>query len=276
MRVEPLTPIFDLTTHHTDVRGRHAIASSLDAFAEAVTKIQAHNIEIEATAKARTSLSHDNKHRCAEARKYPYMTSYEIDGREITLTYEEKLHPTNLLFSCIDDRPDFGEYIVKFTRRYSEEAHRYLASLGSAPKLWQCKEIPGGWISILMDQSKYEVLRDLRLSKEQQDMVKSKVIKMIEMLHNEGFVHGDIRDTNLLVDRNSLSSDGDTEAKVHFIDFDWAGCIGEAKYPIDINCKTVKRPEGVQGGELISKQDDKDMVSYLFRHFTLDFSDWLL
>lgn len=47
-----------------------------------------------------------------------------------------------------------------------------------------------------------------------------KVTKMVEMLHNERYIHGDIRVNNLLVDLTSLSSDEDTKVKVHFIDFD--------------------------------------------------------
>ena len=51
---------------------------------------------------------------------------------------------------------------------------------------------------------------------------------------------------------------------VHLIDFDWAGCVGKAKYPIGMNCETVRRPEGIEGGELITEQHDIEMVSYLF------------
>jgi tRNA A-37 threonylcarbamoyl transferase component Bud32 len=54
--------------------------------------------------------------------------------------------------------------------------------------------------------------------------VKLKVRKVVEELHAEGFVHGDVRDTNILIDRRLL---GDTDdVKIHLIDFhDWAGPI---------------------------------------------------
>lgn len=81
------------------------------------------------------------------------------------------------------------------------------------------------------------------------------------MLRQGGFVHGDIRDINLLVDPQSLASE---EVKVQLIDFDWAERIGEVKYPIDINCKTVKLPEGVKGRELITEEHDYEMVAYLW------------
>lgn len=115
-----------------------------------------------------------------------------------------------------------------------------------------------------MDKSEYEALQTLILNKEEKEKVRLKVTKMVKMLHEKGFVHGDIRDTNLLVNRNSLLSDEDAEAEVYFIDFDWGGRIGEAKYPTGINCKDVRRPGRVKGGGLITKEDDEEMVSYLF------------
>ncbi|ESK86345.1 hypothetical protein Moror_5052 [Moniliophthora roreri MCA 2997] len=255
VRVEPLMPIFDLSTHHLDERGRNAIASSLDAFMEGVLTIQAHYAKIEAIAKA--NLNTLSEHCLAKARKYPYVASYEIDGRETAVTFETQLHENKLLFS-----DDSGQYVVKFTRRYSEKAHRYLASIGSAPKLWQCKEIPGGWIAILMEKSSYALLHDLLLPKENQERVRYKVTEIVQKLHSEGLVHGDIRDVNLLVDNDSLLSGGDV--RVHFIDFDWAGLAGEAKYPIGVNTISMKRPVGVEDGGTITEEHDKEMVSYLF------------
>jgi len=52
--------------------------------------------------------------------------------------------------------------------------------------------------------------------------------------------------------------------RIHFVDFDWAGCIGEAKYPDDINRIMVRRPEGIEGRKLITVEHDKAMLSYLF------------
>lgn len=56
---------------------------------------------------------------------------------------------------------------------------------------------------------------------------------------------------------------------VHLIDFDWAGRVGEARYPMRVNHITVKRPEW--GGELITQQHDIEMVSYLFSRTFLFF-----
>jgi hypothetical protein len=61
----------------------------------------------------------------------------------------------------------------------------------------------------------------------------------------------------------STSSRSD-DVKIHLIDFDWAGPIGEAKYPAAVNKITVKCFNGVEGGGLIAKQHDIEMAPFLF------------
>jgi serine/threonine protein kinase len=78
-------------------------------------------------------------------------------------------------------------------------------------------------------------------------------------LHAEGFVHGDVRDANILVDSNSLEGD----VKIHIIDWDWAGHAGEVRYPPGINRFTMERLEGAQTSQLIAKEHDLEMVDYI-------------
>ncbi|KIJ63840.1 hypothetical protein HYDPIDRAFT_67875, partial [Hydnomerulius pinastri MD-312] len=47
-------------------------------------------------------------------------------------------------------------------------------------------------------------------------------------LHQKGYVHGDVRDTNIMVSRSN-------KAKFMLVDFDWAGKIGEVRYPMNVN-----------------------------------------
>jgi tRNA A-37 threonylcarbamoyl transferase component Bud32 len=116
-----------------------------------------------------------------------------------------------------------------------------------------------------MDKSEYSLLHDQTLTKKNKKKVRSKVTMELARFHDAGYVHGDIRDTNILVDINSLASDYAENVKVHLIDFDWAGKAGEVKYPIGVNIKSVKRPDGVGDGALITKDHDKAMVTtYLF------------
>ena len=107
----------------------------------------------------------------------------------------------------------------------------------------------------------YQVLYGLQLLTAKQNKVKHKVQSIVQTLHEGGFVHGDIRDTNILVNCASLVS---RDVKVQIIDFDWAGRLGEAKYSLEINCETVRRPAGLKGREMITQQHDIEMISYLF------------
>jgi serine/threonine protein kinase len=86
------------------------------------------------------------------------------------------------------------------------------------------------------------------------------VRRVVEELHTGGFVHGDVRDTNILIDRESIADD----VKVHIIDFDWAGPVGTNNYPMGVNRRTIKRPDGAQDWKPITKEHDIEMISNLF------------
>lgn len=79
----------------------------------------------------------------------------------------------------------------------------------------------------------------------------------VNLLHTANFVHGDIRDVNLMFSREKGT------AKVMILDFDWAGVEGQVRYPTNVNTFSVERPAGVSDGELISKQHDLDMLDQI-------------
>ncbi len=195
-----------------------------------------------------------------KARNFPFLTSHIDGGQKTSFTYVELLDEEKLLFSAFvnDDRQ--ANCIVKFTQQYSGAAHCCLA-YNSAPTLRHCIRISAEWTAVVMGKSSYKMLCGLNFTDDQQEKVQHKVEKTLRVLHDAGFVHGDLRDTNILIDLESLDSD---DVKIHFVDFDWAGRIGEAKYPYGINGITVRRPEGAKGGELIAVEHDKVMVSFLF------------
>jgi serine/threonine protein kinase len=80
------------------------------------------------------------------------------------------------------------------------------------------------------------------------------VTELVTSFHDQNFVHGDIRDSNLLV----RTEDGKLQMKL--IDFDWGGREGEVHYPALINDRTVHRPLAVVGGQLIKREHDLQMV----------------
>ena len=76
------------------------------------------------------------------------------------------------------------------------------------------------------------------------------------MLHEAGYVHGDIQDTNIMALENDPK-------KFVFIDFNWAGKVGKVQYPVGVNFTEIIRPFCACDGELINIYDDEFMFHWL-------------
>lgn len=169
---------------------REAIASALDAFLETVEHIEDCYKEIEA--KPATNQAQFYK-LVQKARGYPYKASYHYEGRKVTNTYNARLiDETKHIFSANfgKNRVEGGQVIVKFTHQYPEDVHRLLEEHRAAPKLRECCGLPGGWLAVFIDKSRYKPLCDisLLLSHTQEDRVKDAVRKTVELLHGANFV----------------------------------------------------------------------------------------
>jgi RIO-like serine/threonine protein kinase len=81
------------------------------------------------------------------------------------------------------------------------------------------------------------------------------VTDLVTSFHAQNFVHGDIRDSNLLVRM---------DAKL-VVDFDWGGKKREVHYPVLINNHTVYRPPNVVGDQIITTEHDLLMVEDILR-----------
>jgi RIO-like serine/threonine protein kinase len=81
----------------------------------------------------------------------------------------------------------------------------------------------------------------------------------IVTLHEAGYVHGDLRDINIM-------ARGKGELEFMLIDFDWAGKVGEVKYPMYVNRKDVWRPDDAYDGQLITVEHDMQMLDAMFRY----------
>jgi serine/threonine protein kinase len=84
--------------------------------------------------------------------------------------------------------------------------------------------------------------------------LKEDITSLIKELHNHGYVHGDLRNTNLFVGNNTFM----------LLDFDWAGRIEEARYPMYLNREDIRRPNGASDGEKIVVKHDLDILECLF------------
>src|ERR1700729_2366526 len=143
---------------------------------------------------------------------------------------------------------------VKFARQYSMEAHSICSSMGFAPALRGFERVAGGWYMIVMD-----AITDEFGHVDKPSALYEPIQEKVVALHQQGYVHGDLRDTNLMVRKNSAP-------EMMLFDFDWAGEIGKVRYPINVNRGPhLKRPDGAYDGELITAEHDMEMLDIMFK-----------
>ena len=182
---------------------------------------------------------------------YPMQYASIMGHGTQTFRYVSQLDKDKLVFYCMEaDTP----ICVKFVRAYSREAHLKCSSLGFAPALRGYEKMAGGWFMVVMDfvDGQYELL-DVSASKAS---FFSEIREKLTTLHQAGFVHGDIRTTNIMVKTNG-------ERGIILFDFDWAGVIGEVRYPMNVNTTEIRRPTGVRDNELILPHHDLTMIDFM-------------
>jgi len=162
---------------------------------------------------------------------HPYPTSFTTqDGLVKRFNYLSSMKGCNLFFGNIDD-DDGAAICVKFVTRYCEQAHRFLAERGLAPRLHVVKRLPGGQFMVVMDDvsddyiSLFNFIQDNPdlLSKDNEgtcnlfmQMVRDCLIK----LHQAGLVHEDVRNTNIMVKKTGLD-----DLSFLLVDYDSGGEI---------------------------------------------------
>jgi serine/threonine protein kinase len=142
---------------------------------------------------------------------------------------------------------------IKFVHSYSVEAQEKCTAMDCAPTLRGFECLDGGWNMVVMDV----VSNDLSDFESQTLALLSQMTDKLVRLHQAGYVHGDVRDVNTMV-----KEDG---SGFMLLDFDGAGKIGEAKYPMNVYAgPDLWRPEVAYDGELIKAEHDLQMLNSLF------------
>ncbi|PIL28044.1 hypothetical protein GSI_09895 [Ganoderma sinense ZZ0214-1] len=208
---------------------------------------------------------------------------------------------------------------VKFVKKYGVAAHRLLAAHTDAsgaprplaPQLYWAGEVVSGLLMIVMETLPPDVRVLCRYSRENPGPGCSEpptwdelgdVRAAVRLLHAHGFVHGDIRDWNVMLQRQSgscapanLNSDASSSNALeeggssgispgagvnlngagtvtamaphaYLIDFDWAGKEGEVRYPTNPNPDILwPRPASELPGQLVTKDDDTFMLERLLQ-----------
>ncbi len=165
---------------------------------------------------------------------------------QVQLTYTGKLG--RLCFKGVVDQMGCETPVfVKFCRSYCREAHDILASRGFAPTVLGLKALPGGWFMVVMqfaDGCQWDESAS-KPAKALQDAV--------QVLHEAGFVHGDLRSNTILVVQHG----------VHIVDFEWAGIANQATYPFFMNHTDLTWPDGASDGLPITKEHDLSWLQSL-------------
>uniref|UniRef100_T1IM59 Protein kinase domain-containing protein n=1 Tax=Strigamia maritima TaxID=126957 RepID=T1IM59_STRMM len=144
---------------------------------------------------------------------------------------------------------DGTNVVIKFTRTYCIAAHKACASK-YAPRVIYYEDNRTYQVVI------YEEFMGKPFSKTDHGTNSTAIGNLkaaLKVLHDGGFVFGDLRPPNILVN---------DESEVNLIDFDWSGENGEGRYPEVVNSSIVW-PEGVNYGRLLRKEHDDYMFNEL-------------
>ena len=171
----------------------------------------------------------------------------------VNFKYLRQIDEKKLLFVGETDNEE--RICIKFVRRYSRAVHEKCAEMGIAPKLRGFEDIGAGWKMVIMDalDEEYEPFDKITLPVGAEEYLRGRLVE----LHQANFVHGDIRDVNVMVRK-------DGKLGLMLVDFDWSGIIDEARYPINVNKVDLWRPDDVSDGLLIKSDHDLAMLDRIF------------
>jgi hypothetical protein len=200
---------------------------------------------------------------------FTYPHSYQSDtfGATIQFTYIERFSQIRLVFAArtVDEGKNI---VVKFEYgQYGAEAHRAAAESGLALALLSYSKLAGDMWMVVMDvlEDGYSACNELH------DLVpscKETIGQSVHRLHMLGFVHGDLRDTNVFVREKKKEGQWDCQ----LIDYDWAGRKEEVRYPTGVySSNVVWRPERYMDGQVITyEHDERTMEEFPMRRTAIE------
>lgn len=220
------------------------------------------------------------------ARLFPYRQSYPGDHGEVSFKYICKLkedtssgNQSGCVFRAKRLHDDQA-IVVKFVTRYNATAHRLLADLELAPKLYYAEtealstDCQTGGLSYLVPQLKMIVMEFLPYPNASRaflpeepdgqpppvpynffDSLKCAVAE----LHRKGLVFGDLRAPNILVG---------PLMKARLIDFDWCGEDGKDRYPAGLNDNNITWHPDVARYAIMRKEHDNFLFDKLKDRFS--------
>ncbi|KAH3762656.1 hypothetical protein Pelo_5505 [Pelomyxa schiedti] len=133
------------------------------------------------------------------------------------------------------------QVMVKFIhKRYGIEAHDLLAQRNFAPRLYYVCTLPPDWVVVIMQWLEitpyYMCIHQQQLpdnNRPRMGNFKESLREAVNLLHNRGLVHGDLRGPNV----GGIPLPGSTTGEMRpvLIDFDWSGPCNTTLYPANMN-----------------------------------------
>ncbi|KAG1758797.1 hypothetical protein EV702DRAFT_986044, partial [Suillus placidus] len=243
--------------HSTDSYNHITAARHMAAFRKAVRTLQRHYERLPPDSELVSKLSHPTI--------FPYPTTFTSldDNSTIAFKYREHLEEDGgkskrlIFFGTLDEGDAEVPICIKFVQDYSRDAHTHCANAGVSPRLRGFEQLPGGWYMAVMDRLvAYDVLADLPIDELIPRSVFDSIGKELGTLHARNLVHGDIRDTNILLKREDRT-------QFMIIDFDWAGVADVVRYPANVNYRDIERPHDARDGLPIKAAHDDAMLGFL-------------
>jgi len=164
---------------------------------------------------------------------YPYPNSFKNQNNEqIQFIYLKELDENKSLFLIEEQNSQNNEtanqWIIKFVpSSYGYDVHHYCQDKNIAPKIIAFETL-GDWKMIIMEyltpdsfENLYTYLQNNQLNDTDKQLLKEKAMNIAKLLHDVGFVHGDLRHSNFMV---SLK-----DRAMKLIDYDWDGKDSIAK-----------------------------------------------
>ena len=217
--------------HNSDIKMRDMLLRHLGAFRNASRSLEQYYKELVPSSPS-DPLSQSNP-------TYPYPTSFTSGSTTHTFRYSSELTSEYnfVFFGDLDSTADRQTLCIKFTHQYGEDVHRFCTEKGHAPKLHSVQRLPGGFFMVVMDNigeeyiDLHSFLEDHReiLSSSAYTDLKENIRQFLEEMHQNGWVHGDLRSTNVMVKKSGL------DGSFLLIDFDWSGKNQDIVYPSFVN-----------------------------------------
>lgn len=198
-------------------------------------------------------------------RYFPSIRAYRDDsGVIVNFVYIEPLErdATCVTFLAKTVEAPSKSIVVKFVERYGVAAHKLLEKTDAAPRLLYYGKVGvsdgdptyGHLNMVVMEYLDGMTANQAKKLRQLPPTFLEEVQTILNQLHENGLVFGDLRDVNVMITKNN---------KVKFIDFDWAGEEGVSRYPLLLS-RQIKWPEGVvEGLAVMKKQHDLDMLKRL-------------